>query len=262
VRAARAAQALLLAWLLDGCAALGPGTTQPELPDFALPQVLQPRERSAMDLIPYRELTRADFRAENPPAEFAGHAFEAGAFTCASLAPIGDTLAFFRPTRVPGVYLARFENVGFRAQMDRSCSWWNARSVGLPTAYLLEHEQIHFALTEIAARRLTAALRALRVEDSSDRAMARLREEYEALLGDAKDELLRTNTDFDRATSGRYAPEEQHGWLERVSRDLVESAESAAAASARRRARPGGGGAAPAPSPAPPEPTTPGAPGG
>ena len=41
---------------------------------------------------------------------------------------------------------------------------------------------------------------------------------------------------FDRATSGRYAPEEQREWLARVDREL---AETAAAASARRRARPG-----------------------
>ena len=224
MRTARAAQALLLAWLLDGCAALRPGTTQPELPDFALPQVLQPRERSAMDLIPYRELTRADFRAENPPAEFAGHAFEAGAFTCASLAPIGDTLALFRPTRVPGVYLARFENVGFRAQMDRSCSWWNARSVGLPTAYLLEHEQIHFALTELGARHLTAALRAVQVETTATEGQAALERRFQTLLNEAREELLRTNTEFDRDTSGRYAPERQHEWLERVERELAESA--------------------------------------
>jgi hypothetical protein len=245
VRAARRALALVLPGLLVACAAArGPGDSRPELPDFALPQVLQPRARSAMDLIPYRELTRADFRAENPPAEFEGHAFEAGAFTCASLAPIGTALARFHSTSVPGVYVARFENVGFRAQMDRSCSWWNTRSVGLPSAYLLEHEQIHFALTEIEARRLTAALRALRIEDSGERGLALLQEQFEALLGESKQRLLRTNSDFDRATSGRYAPDEQRKWLARVNRDL---AETAAAASVRRRARPGGGEGAPAP---------------
>ena len=237
--AARPTLALALAGLLAACATRGPA----ELPDFALPQVLQPRERSAMDLIPYRELTLADFRAEHPPAEFGGHAFEAGAFTCASLAPIGTALVRFHSTSVPGIAVGRFENVGFRAQMDRSCSWWNTKSVGLPTAYLLEHEQIHFALTEIEARRLTAALRALRVEDQSDRGLALLQEQYAALLDESRQRLLRTNSDFDRATSGRYAPDEQRGWLARVNREL---AETAAAATARRRARPGAGEGAPA----------------
>ena len=42
----------------------------------------------------------------------------------------------------------------FFAQMDRNCSWWNPGEVGLPDDYILEHEQIHFALFELEARRL------------------------------------------------------------------------------------------------------------
>jgi len=44
------------------------------------------------------------------------------------------------------------------------------------------------------------------------------------LLGEAREDLVRTNTDFDRDTSGRYAPELQHQWLERVERELTETA--------------------------------------
>ena len=40
----------------------------------------------------------------------------------------------------------------FRAQMDRKCSWWNPKDLGFPQEYILEHEQIHFALCELGAR--------------------------------------------------------------------------------------------------------------
>ena len=49
---------------------------------------------------------------------------------------------------------ARVHNLAFTAFMDRDCSWWNPQYTGLPHEYILEHEQIHFALFEIAARRL------------------------------------------------------------------------------------------------------------
>jgi hypothetical protein len=39
--------------------------------------------------------------------------------------------------------------------MNRDCSWWNEKAT-MDAAYVLEHEQIHFALTELGARSLSA----------------------------------------------------------------------------------------------------------
>jgi len=227
-RRAGAAAALLLLALPGGCAPapLGPGAQSGELPAFALPQaeVMDPRDYHARDAITYRRLTRADFRGKAPPAQVAAHADLAGAFTCASIVPQGVARAVAEPSAKPGVYVARFEDAVFRAQMDRACSWWNPLSRDLPTEYVLEHEQIHFALTELGARHLTRALREVRVEAGPTDAPAVLERRFQALLNQAREELLRTNTEFDRDTSGRYAPERQHEWLERVERELAESA--------------------------------------
>ena len=229
-RRVRALLGLLLLGLPGGCAsapvARGPGAGGGELPAFALPQaeVMDPRDYHAQDAIGYRRLTRADFRGKAPPAQVAAHADLAGAFTCASIVPQGVARAVAEPSAKPGVYVARFEDAVFRAQMDRACSWWNPLSRDLPTEYVLEHEQIHFALTELAARHLTKALREVRVEAGPSDAPAVLERRFQALLNQAREELLRTNTEFDRDTSGRYAPERQHEWLERVERELAESA--------------------------------------
>jgi hypothetical protein len=227
---ARVSQALLVPWLLAGCArvpaAQGPRAPGAELPAFALPhaEVMDPSKYRATDVIPYRQLTREDFRGTAPPAQVAAHADAAGAFTCGNIVPLGAASSRFDPTRKPGIYVGRFENAAFHAQMDRGCSWWNDGQAGLPSAYVLEHEQIHFALTEIAARHLTAAVRAERVETSAQRGDALLRERYDAILQEAMKELLRTNTAFDRDTSGRYEPERQREWLERVQRELGQTA--------------------------------------
>lgn len=227
--------ALLFAGLLGACAGAGaparPGTPAPradaqvgELPEYALPQaqVMDESEYAATDLIPYRRLTREDFRGTAPPAQVAAHADAAGAFTCGSIASVGTANARFDPTAKPGIYVARFTGAAFASRMDRGCSWWNPTRKDIPAAYVLEHEQIHFALTELAARHLTAKLRAVSLETTPEEGPALLQRHFDALLDEAREELLRVNTDFDRDTSGRYAPDVQRGWLERVERELAD----------------------------------------
>jgi hypothetical protein len=192
---------------------------------------MDPSAYTATDTIRYREITRADFRAAGPPAHVAAHARSFGAFTCANVVPEGMTRVLFDPTREPGIYVARLENTTFRAEMDRGCSWWNPEGTPIPAAYVLQHEQIHFALTEIQARRLTAELRELRLRtDSPQSAAAELQGRYNEALEDATAELLRTSTRFDQDTSGRYDPAQQAQWLERVEAELARTRASASAA--------------------------------
>jgi hypothetical protein len=194
------------------------------LPDHARPQaeVRDPSAYRATDPIRYRAITRADFRAATPPAQVAAHAKSFGAFTCASIVPKGVTRARIEPDREPGIWVGRFENTAFRAEMDRACSWWNPEQVPVPAAYVLEHEQIHFALTEIVARRLGARLREVRLRtDSPASAGAELQKRYDALLEASRTELLDTSTEFDDDTSGSYQPERQARWLARVESELA-----------------------------------------
>ncbi len=215
LRVPRAGRVLALSALLVACSAL---------PDHARPraEVMDPASYRATDVIRYRRLTRTDFRATEPPRQVAAHAKSFGAFTCANIVPEGMTRPRIEPSREPGIHVASFENVEFHAEMDRACSWWNPAGPPVPSAYVLEHEQIHFALTEIQARRLNVAMREVRLRtDSPHSVAAELERRYHALLEAAGKDLLRTSTEFDEDTSGSYQPERQSRWLARVESELA-----------------------------------------
>jgi predicted secreted Zn-dependent protease len=105
--------------------------------------------------------------------------------------------------------------------MDRSCSWWNPKDIGLPADYILQHEQIHFALTELAARDATARVKSITGKGRTPQAAA---DDFQArvarLMHEIVSELKERSTQFDEATSGRYAPEAQEGWWRRVASEL------------------------------------------
>jgi len=150
---------LLLSAVLAACASPQPPAEAPSqgssLPEFARPHAerMRPEDYVATDVIRYRPVTRADFRASQPPARIATNAARMGAYTCVHILPVGDPRVKVQP-QPDGSLVARLGSVQFRAQMDRGCSWWNDET-RLDPRYVLEHEQIHFALAEIQARRLT-----------------------------------------------------------------------------------------------------------
>ena len=213
--------ALLLASCLVACSTL---------PEHARPRagVIATADYRATDVIRYRELSRADFRANAPPAAVAAHATSFGAFTCASIVPDGPARVRFDPGARPEHWTARLENTGFHAEMDRGCSWWNPAGLPIPSGYVLEHEQVHFALTELHARRLSAALQAIRLPTSSQPdAAAELQRRYDAQLEATTDALLRDSTAFDEDTSGRHEPARQARWRARVEAELARTASPA-----------------------------------
>ena len=143
--------------LLSSCA---------RLPEYAAPKtaVVSPGSIDMSDVVPYGALTRADFKATAPPQPFAANADRLGAATCCYIVVAPGARIMNREVRSPSGpvrYSASVSQVRVRAQMDRRCSWWNPKNVGLPQDYILEHEQIHFALCELEARRLNASLREL-----------------------------------------------------------------------------------------------------
>jgi len=198
------------------------------LPDYAEPKG-ELRASGSVDLSDatfYRALTRADFRASEPPAQAVGHEDKLGAATCAVMAAAPGAKFATRP--IPAgdgafEYEATPAGLHYRAQMNRACSWWNPRDIGLPEDYVLEHEQIHFALVEIEARRLNATIaggkpaRADTPQAALEAAQARL----DGQMRDALDALLARNTEFDEDTSVSYEPEAQKRWLARVQAELA-----------------------------------------
>lgn len=216
------------------CVALGVvGIGCSSLPDFATPKgrVVEPHEVAGADLIRYRTLTRADFRAPAPPPEAAAHAEQLGALTCAYIATTPDTAYEIRET-VRGrdrSYEVRFERLGFLAHMDRGCSWWNDESKAKDDAYVLQHEQIHFALAEIEARRRNQEAKELlqswfEKTSSMDEAKRKVEVKLEGLVNDAMAELLDVSEDFDEDTSAKRSPERQNAWEQRVNEELAKLA--------------------------------------
>jgi hypothetical protein len=213
----RTGAALLLATYLVACSTL---------PEHARPQagIIDPADYRATDVTRYRELSRADFRASAPPPAVAAHATAFGAFTCANVVPDGPTRVHFDPGAQPNRWIARLEDTTFHSEMDRGCSWWNPTGIPVPSEYVLEHEQIHFALTEIHARRLSATLLEIRLPtDSQPDAAAQLQRRYDAMLRATMDELVRESTAFDEDTSGRHEPLRQSRWLARVESELAKT---------------------------------------
>lgn len=180
------------------------------------------------DLIRYRELDRGDFLAADPPAEAAGVHGQLGAATCVFLTTGPDTHIRASSGELglaAGQVRARVADLGFLAYMDRECSWWNPAPMSLPDDYILRHEQIHFALFEIAARRLNrrAGQMAQQMEvisSNQGQALEEVRRQIDAEMQRAMDEIMARSDDFDRETSRTYRQDRQDWWWRSVNVEL------------------------------------------
>lgn len=219
--------------LLIGAALMLSGCTS-GLPNYAAPKisVLSDEDMDMSDVITYRKLSRADFRGTQPPTNFDERM---AAVTCVYTQPIVDKQAIdIQPATTAGghqAYDVTFKNLKYRALMNRNCSWWNPNNVSSVEDYVLEHEQIHFALFEIAAREWSE-LPPLRIRvkaDNSDAMKREMQAQFEDLLQQRLEVLLEQNRKFDEETSLGNNPAKQREWLESVRSRLPPGGESGAA---------------------------------
>ena len=226
---------MAVALAIAGAAGAEPRTIESqapsELPDYARPQgrVLSEGELGGIsrDLIGYRRLTREDFRATQPPAHVTGYEDRLGAATCALITPLESARVEVRE-RPDGVFEARVVGLGFQAKMDRQCSWWNDAQTGQPPEYVLEHEQIHFALFELETRRLNSEADAIASRlgatgPSQPAVMSSYTEALRRELEVAAKRVIERSLEFDEDTSNSHRPDRQRAWGERVARKLGES---------------------------------------
>lgn len=238
----------LLAWLLAACGASTHSPDNPEaavearassapsggpsLPDFAAPQAVtvDPATVDRSDVIPYRTLTTADFKASAPPASHSHHAEELGALTYAYITSTeGTRISVEREGNRP--FRGRLVSVEFAAEMDRKRSWWNS-NIPDDDPYLLQHEQIHFAMTELAARertlKATQQLAKMTATGSTqDAVQERLLEALNAQLEEAMKELLQESMRFDQETSAHHDARVQQAWFNRVDHRLKQLSDAA-----------------------------------
>lgn len=220
---------LAVPFLLLSCTGASPRARHsndlPGLPDAARPRLRFDESGSQpppADGIRYRPLTRADFRAAQPPADLGPDAMRMGAYTCGAV--LADEPIAIEIAPEDGGWVARAPRLVAYAEMDRSCSWWNDElEHAQPAAYILQHEQIHFALFELAARDMQARGRALAVRgESAEAARDAFQQALFEMQREAGDALLQRTTDFDRDTSGVHQPVAQQRWYDRVHAELAQ----------------------------------------
>lgn len=203
------------------------------LPDFAAPKRIDSDSAEGApsdDLISYRKLERGDFKRAVAPGEVKHGKYELGALTCGSISTSPDTQLELVTTKEPDGqvrYTGTLKILRFRSLMDRKCSWWNPTNQQYD--YTLQHEQIHFALHEIEARRLNEKaaklVKTTKVEaDDKDAVVERLNALIKELLDEHIEIALERNHDFDSDTSLGHDPKRQQEWWNTVQRELAETA--------------------------------------
>lgn len=216
------AAALSVVFVVLGCS---------RLPEAAAPKlagVFDSASVDSSDVTRYRLLTREDFKSTAPPPEFAAIADRVGAATCTQVSTSPDTrvvVTEHRTAKGTSEFRARVVTLSFFAVMNRNCSWWNDERAAFSPGYVLEHEQIHFALTEIIARRLNAQaaedLANLQFSAKTRReAFERAQDAITERLREGSEVMLAENRDFDEETSMGHQPRLQRKWLTRVDQEL------------------------------------------
>lgn len=218
---------MLVASLLFACAS-APGVGPSRIPGFAQPrEFVEGDADSTDDLIRYRALGRGDFRAPGPPAYLGENAHTMVAVTC-GLIRVSEEAGFEVVTSPQGVAV-RGVGLVFEALMDRGCSWWNGERTDMSEAYVLEHEQVHLAIFEAEARRLTrrvgpAASASGPPGTDPQQLLQRVHAAVDGLLEEGKQAVLARSLEFDEDTSFGHAPELQRRWRDRLERELDELA--------------------------------------
>jgi hypothetical protein len=202
------------------CVAIALAACSP-LPKFARPQVIDdPDFLKKEDVILYRPLTREDFKGVEPPRGFDQRM---AAAVCAYIEPEesdGRKLAieYLGTTRGKHQYSVNHSEMTFSARVDRDCSWWNPGNAQnqLPANCILQHEQVHFALFEIAAREMSREFRAMTFRISgtdTDSLKQDLEKQVQRFFRQRMDRLVRENFEFDEQTSAKFDPLRQMEWL-------------------------------------------------
>jgi hypothetical protein len=207
-------------WLLMSLAGCGSPLPKEVRPTGSVHEDLSFLENA--DQIAYRQLTRADFKATRPPPQMNEYAKRVGALTCVYVLLSEDTSSWTEPRG--SHFESRMTRLGFIARMDRNCSWWNPAG-NLPEAYVLQHEQIHFAMVETETRRLQARvpelISELRASGPSLKASQQdMQKQLLNLVQEALERILDRSLEFDEDTSGKHAVELQQRWYQDVMREL------------------------------------------
>lgn len=216
---------LLLTWV-TACA---------QLPDYAKPRTIQmARIRQAIATgFTYRPLTPEDFRATSLPENWSMHGENINAQSAILIRLRADSKFSITPWPFWDQvnYLGSIDHLAFEAVMIPDNSWWNPKIKPALTGYVLQHEQIHFALTELAARKLTRdaqkwASELMVIKPTPKQVYDEIVQQVKEKINSALETSKKRHLDFDEDTSLFHNPPRQAWWLERVEKELKQTESS------------------------------------
>jgi hypothetical protein len=206
-----------------------------QLPDYAKPRTIQ------MDGIrqviesgfTYRLLTPEDFRAPSLPGNWSIHAESINAQSAILIRLRADSKFSITPWPFWDQvhYLGSINHLAFEAVMIPDNSWLNPKIKPALTGYVLQHEQIHFALTELAARKLTRDARKwasdlMVIKPTPKQVYEEMVQQIKEKINSALETSKKRHLEFDEDTSLFYSPSWQARWLERVEKELKQTESS------------------------------------
>ncbi len=175
------------------------------------------------ELIAYRALTREDFQAEMAVGFSVTEEEHVGATFCAKITVRPEEVVTRAEPGASGAYVSTLDAPIFFSVFDRKCSWWNPKSER-PEVDVLEHEQIHFAIAELEARRLNGRVddivqRVRSTGTSPEGSRRRAISEIQAILETAQEASLGRHTLFDDQVF-RTQLVGQRRWFHKIAAEL------------------------------------------
>jgi len=202
------------------------------LPEYARPRMVQADDlqQTRAAGFSYRPLTPEDFRAASLSEHMAEHAERVNAHAATQIRLTADS--GFRITSGDlygqSYFFGRIERLGFEAVMLPDRSWWNPKMPANMRGYVLQHEQIHFTLTELAARQLTGdsqkwAADVLVIQPTPQEVRAELARQIKDRINAAMEANLKRQAEFDNDTSLFFNPRRQQWWSWTVEDELKQT---------------------------------------
>ncbi len=196
-----------------------------------LPEYARPKFYSHSDIVTdtdhsgfgYRLLAIDDFQAEMLPPDVQQYHESINARSCLTIRPSNNTSARIGEVSYYGspIWVGQFRHISFEALFIPSCSWWNEKVSQKKIDYVLQHEQIHFAIAELSARRATTEL-GMKMKDYTavGGTHTEVAEELNRVLLDSVHQLLESDleihTEFDEDTSMFFDQDRQTSWYEKL----------------------------------------------
>jgi hypothetical protein len=197
------------------------------LPHYGQPRFHTGVSLATLDTLSYRDLCVADFKSRKLPEDIRAYSHKLSAHTAVSLRTAND--AKFIVTRMllgnNTVFLGAIEDLAFEAVMIPERSWWSPNLKKSRYNYVLQHEQIHFALMQVAAQELNDRIKKspesfIVFEESPEKARKKIQQLIDQLIAGSREKVLKEHIRFDEDTSGKYVPDIQQHWYDEVTGKL------------------------------------------